>query len=42
MDAVLSRQILLSGSCVDDLMPLLEQLSSGLSAFTNREPAEAE
>ena len=34
MDAVLSRKILLSGPSVDDMMPLLEQLSSGLTAFT--------
>lgn len=34
MDAILSRKMLVAGSGIDDLMPLFERISTGLSVFT--------
>jgi hypothetical protein len=35
MDAILSRRMVVAGPAVDDLMPLFERISSGLTVFTS-------
>ena len=35
MDAILSRRMLVAGPAVDDLMPLFERISTGLTVFTS-------
>ncbi len=35
MDAILSRRMIVAGPAVDDLMPLFERISSGLTVFTS-------
>ena len=35
MDAILSRKMLVAGPGIDDLMPLFEQISTGLTVFTS-------
>ena len=37
MDAILSRRMLVAGPAVDDLMPLFERISTGLTVFTSAE-----
>lgn len=39
MDAILSRKLLVTGPAVDDLMPIFERISSGLTSFTSMELA---